>query len=232
MLIQTWHPVTSDFGLIESPLEAVVAALVDWHQSIGTTYHRTDVTDGLEKAFAALLPLSQAKQRRLFVATDSSWTACFQNGIQGSDPTPAMAVLARDKLGVLAMRVCSTPQSAKWPANIWEVYAPPSLGGDEPLGYRRSIGASNDGGRWVFDQYGAPFDFENLAAYNARRKRERFTREMLQEYLRHFEIRPFDDDFYIVDDERPAVLLQRTQPVFALPEYTLEEVVAGGPWQR
>ena len=232
MLIETWHPVTHDFGLIKAPLETVVQALLEWHSSIGTQYQRADITGSLQEAFAALLPLSHSKQRRLFFATGSDWTACFQNGIQGSDPTPAMAVLSRDKLAVLVMRVCSTPPKAMWPANMWEVYAPPSLGGSEPLGYRRCIAASNDGGRWVFDQSGEPYEFENLAAYKSKRKRERFTRELLLEYLRHFGIRPFDDDFYVVDAAHPAVLLQQTQPVFKLPEFTLEEVVAGVPWHK
>ena len=231
MIVESWHPVTHDFGLLRAPLEAVVSGLLNWHDSIGTHYQQTAITNGLESAFRALLPLSHAMPRRLFVRTKSDWTACFQNGIQGSDPFPAMSFLARE-LGVLGMRVCSTPEGALWPANIWEVYAPPPLGGVLPLGYRRSIAAANDGGRWVFDELGEPFDFEKLELYKAKKKRDRFTRAVLEECLGHFGIQPFNDSFFVVDEAHSAILLNRTLPAVTQPEYTLEQVLAGMPWQH
>jgi hypothetical protein len=210
MLLEQWHPVTHDFGLIRAPVETAVQALLDWHGGIGLRYRRTEITDGLEAALTALLPLSIDKQKKLFVSTASEWTAYYQNGTQGSDPFPAMSFLSQE-LGVLAMRVCSTPPEAIWPATIWEVYAPPSLGGAPPLGYRRSIAAANDGGRWVFEEAGAPFEFERLDAYTAPRKRDRFTPELLKEYLGHFGIQPFEDDFLVIDATHPAVLLAQVQ---------------------
>ena len=230
-LIETWHPVTSDMGLIDAFPTDVVSELLEWHNSIDIHYERSSIDTSLSEAFQALLPLSHSQQRRLFVSTKSDWTACFQNGTQGSDPFPAMSTLAV-KMGVLSMRVCSTPPKAVWPATMWEVYAPESLGGKPPLCYRRSIAAANDGGRWVFEEGGEPFDFERPEFYQRRLKRERFPRELLAEYLEHFELQPFDDEFYRVGTASPAILLQQTKPVFKLPEYTLEQVVAGDPWKR
>ena len=60
----------------------------------------------------------------------------------------------------------------------------------------RSICAMNDGGRWFFDTYGEPYCFENTEAYGARRKRDRFTHEMLDSYLRHLGIGAYDEAFY------------------------------------
>jgi hypothetical protein len=134
-------------------------------------------------------------------------------------------------MGVLGMRVCATPPAA-WPANLWEVYAPPVLGGDPVLGFRRTVCAANEAGRWVFEESGTPFEFEEVERYQAKRKRDRFPRALLENYVRHFGIRPFDDDFFVVDAAHPAVLLERTQPLWKQPEYTLEQVVAGVPWQR
>ena len=65
-------------------------------------------------------------------------------------------------MNVLSMRVCATPLAATWPAIIWEVYAPEFLGGKPPLNYRRSIAASNDGGRWVFKESGLAYDSKRL----------------------------------------------------------------------
>jgi hypothetical protein len=93
------------------------------------------------------------------------------------------------RLGVLAMRICSTPASEMYPATIWEVYAPPHLGGGA-LGYRRTVCAMNDGGRWVFEESGEPYPFEDLDKYELPRKRDRFTREMLIHYLERTRIGP------------------------------------------
>jgi hypothetical protein len=118
-----------------------------------------------------------------------------------------------------------------YPATIWEVYAPPLLGGGA-LGHRRCVSAMNDGGRWIFEASGEPYPFEDLAKYELRRKQDRFTREMLIRYLEHFSLRPFEDDFYAVDVERPAVLLQRSPWHSEPSEFSLEQVKAGAPWKR
>src|SRR5262245_43875865 len=209
MMIEYWHPVTSDKGMINAPVDELACELVAWHESINHLYLRQTIVSSLEAAFEALPPLSAEKRRRLFVATLSGWTACFQSGIQGSDPFPTMSVLA-ERLAVLAMRICSTAAEAVWPATIWEVYAPVNLGGEPPLQCRRSICAANDGGRWVFEQSGQPFSFEKLESYERPRKRDRFTPDLLQKYLAEFGLTPFSDDFYDVSPDKPAILLECT----------------------
>ena len=230
-LLEKWHPVTHDFGLIQTPMPLLLSEFENWQRSFGVKYLRTEVSSSLADAFESLLPLSHSKMRRLFVATPSDWVACFQNGIQGSDPFPAMSYLA-GHMGVLAMRVCCTPDDAKYPAVIWEVYAPEVRGGCPPLGYRRFIGASDDGGQWVFEESGERFPFEAVERYTSRRKRDRFTREMLGDYLHHFGIELFTDAFFCVDATTPAVRLQQVTKIHSLPEFTLEQVAAGLPWQR
>lgn len=233
MEIERWHPVTSDLGLIQAPLARVVSELVAWHQELGIRYRRQEITSSLADSLSKLEPLSAEKRRRLFVTTRAGWTACFQSGIAGSDPFPAMSFLA-GRMGVMAMRVCCAPTDAKWPAVIWEVYAPPELGGSSPLNVRRSIGASNDGGRWVFEESGTQFPFENTDSYQLPRKRDRFTRTLLEAYLDQFGLVPLSDDFYQVGSDAPAIMLERSDSRWAQspPEYTLEQVLAGVPWQR
>lgn len=230
-LLETWAPVADDFGFIRAPLARVVSELKAWHGSLGIGYSTSEITTSLGDAFASLPPLTNDKTRRLFVATRSDWVACFQNGIQGSDPFPAMSHLAC-RMGVLAMRVCATNDAALYPGVAWEVYAPESLGGKPPLGYRRSLAAINDGGRWTFEQSGEPFPFEQIAQYTQKRKRDRFTREMLGDYLREFGITAFADDFFRIDPTSPAVRLELLGRGSRTPEFTLEQVVAGVPWQR
>ena len=230
-LLTKWNPVAYDFGLIRAPLDRVLVELQNWHTSIGIEYSHMEISSSLDAAFESLVPLAHSKMRRLFVATRSDWVACFQNGIQGSDPTPAMSFLAR-KMETMAMRVCCTAGTAKYPAVIWELFASESFGGKSPLGCRRSIAAANDGGHWKFEESGERFPFEQVERYAESRKRDRFTREMLCEYLREFGVELFADEFFCVNSASPAVRLQRITKLWSTPEFTLEEVVAGLPWQK
>jgi hypothetical protein len=131
------------------------------------------------------------------------------------------------------MTVCSTPPGAKWPANMWGVYGSAALGGDPLWGCRRSITCANDGGRWTFEQFGEPYPFERVENYQLPRKRDRFTRELLVEYLTTFNLFPFADSFYAVSHASPAVILEQISRWDRKPvEFTLAEVAAGIPWIR
>ena len=230
MLVDEWSPVTSDFGLIEASVETTSAAYVEWRTAIGER-PSTRTCASLRETLEELPPLSIEMRRSAIAPTESGWSAFFQSGILGSDPFPVMSELAR-RLGVRAMRICSAPATARWPATIWEVYAPPSLGGREPLGYLRSICAANDGGRWIFEESGTPFSFERPEVYAAPRKRDRFTRDLLIDYLSHLGLRPFDDAFYSVTSLTPAVIVEKHHRWPDPPrEFTLEEVRRGFPWE-
>lgn len=89
----------------------------------------------------------------------------FASGIQGSDPFPVVSQLARP---------------SRYAPSIWERYAPDELGGAPPRGYRRSIASANDGGRWIFDQSGEPYPFEEIGAYSSLSKREHRCRSSLK----------------------------------------------------
>lgn len=55
---------------------------------------------------------------------------------------------------------------------------------------------------------------------------------MLRDYARHLGVELFADEFLRVDAAAPAILLQQATNVHSTPEFTLEQVVAGVPWQR
>src|SRR6185503_4911179 len=100
-----------------------------------------------------------------------------------------------------------------------EVFSPHQTG---PR-YLRALGASNDGGRWVFDASGEPFPFEKLEQYQARRVRDRFTFDMLKEYLHHLGLSPFEEGFYLPEGS-PAWLVEKTGPVVPThEEFTLAQ---------
>ncbi|MCB0008567.1 MAG: hypothetical protein KDE04_19005, partial [Anaerolineales bacterium] len=70
----------------------------------------------------------------------------------------------------------------------------------------RSITAANDGGKWVFDTYGLPLPFENAGQYLLKRVRDKFTFEMLEEYLAAMSLFPFDESFYLPPGNERAIL--------------------------
>jgi hypothetical protein len=49
--------------------------------------------------------------------------------------------------------------------------------------YVRSISATATDGRWRWYESGLPFEFEQIARYAASRKRDRFDRDLLMDYL-------------------------------------------------
>jgi hypothetical protein len=107
---------------------------------------------------------------------------------------------------------------------ILEVYDTADAGGDA-YGYRRSIAAVNDGGRWVFHQSGTPYAFEDISRYDERRKRDRFTSDMIAAYLRNLGIPELQDETLQPNGRCRGFLLAR--PTHAhLPSYSLAEAKA------
>jgi hypothetical protein len=101
---------------------------------------------------------------------------------------PSLAARQLDTRSVRA--VCVEDDEPGYPARILEVFAPD---GEPPLLSRRTIAAANDGGEWVFETTGEPYPFEHVAAYQNRRKGDRFTCAMLHDYLRELGV-PTDDE--------------------------------------
>ncbi|MCY1081980.1 hypothetical protein [Archangium lansingense] len=232
LLDDRWAPVTSEMGFLEADAEHTAHAFAAWQGGLfvsrGISVEVRPVPGPLEQALSALLPLTDAERRRyLFMPTRSSWTAYVDNGWRGTDVFGPVSYMA-ETLGCRGLRVVAVPNTiqkdkGRFGAVMLEMYGPRRTAW---LNYVRALGVSNDGGRWVFDQSGEPFPFEKLEHYQARRVRDRFTFDMLKEYLHHLGLSPFEEDFYLPDGA-PAWMVERKGPV--LPnhkEYTLAEARA------
>ncbi len=221
--LDRWWPVTYDFGLIRSDIDSVAATRSKMFIEAGIEV-ATHWSDGpLEDCFSVLEPLTPAPNKELLVATTFGWTAFFSNGCRGSDPFLPMIQLSK-ALGVSALRVCQSPSSARYQSVILEVYDTPQSGANE-RGYRRSIAAVNDGGRWVFEQSGSPFAFEDLSKYKARLKRDRFTPKMLSFCLENLGVPALTDDTLQPNGAARSIVFARKAHEH-LPSYSLEEAKA------
>ena len=118
------------------------------------------------------------------------WSLILTDGPLGTDvgvlPIHVAKVFSRRAIRAF----CVDDDGPGYPGRILVVHGPD---GEPPLNVERSIVAANDGGRWVFETSGTPYDFEDLAAYGHRLKKRRFTSEMLYDYLRHLGV-PVDTE--------------------------------------
>lgn len=230
-----WHPVTSDYGLLKCSFDKLCHEFEKWSREIHLRRKKKFLTTSLEDSFQSLEKLTPLYSKTLFVQTQSEWIAVFQNGIRGSDPVSIIGALSRS-LNTTGMRVCATPDEQMFPATIWEVYDTEANGGALPLGYRRTLYVSNDGGRWVFGQSGDPFDFEDISRYSEKMKKKRFDRNLLEEYLSNFGISPFEDEFFKVSKEFPSALYEKFSYLGKILDfrrsYTLQQVKDGLPWKK
>jgi hypothetical protein len=229
LLDDRWAPVTSEMGFLETDAEHAARAYAAWQAGLlapdGVAVEVRPVTGSLEQALSTLLPLTDSEtQRHLFIPTRSPWTAYVENGWRGTDAAGPMRYMART-LGCRCLRVVAVPNTIRNDKGRYGAVALAMYGPHQTawLNCIRAVSALNDGGRWAFDQFGEPFSFEKLEQYQARRVRDRFTFDMLQEYLRHLGLSPFEESFYLPEGA-PSWLVEKTGPlVRARKECTLTE---------
>lgn len=150
-----------------------------------------------------LLPFEAPWTRELVICC-GRWTAYLNNGVNGGDATAIGGALMK-RLGVRLVVADNSPKygPGHQATQLW-VLGPD---GEPPLMYRRAIAAHATDGRWTWDEWGVPFDFEHTERYGARRIGERFDRGLLVEYLEQLGIDADDDSFY-----GDGILIQQRVP--------------------
>lgn len=234
LLEDRWAPVTSEMGFLELGAEQAAQAFATWQRGLvtsqGNTIEVLPISGTLEQVLSSLLPLDGGEtQRDLFIATRSAWTAYVSSQWTGTDAASPISYMAR-RLSTRGLRVVAVPHTlrkdggGRYGGVMLDVFGPEQPG--KIHNYVRAIEVANDGGHWVFEQEGEPFAFEQVERYQARRVRDRFTFEMLKDYLRHLGLSPFEEDFYMPPGSR-AWLIQKTGPATTVGrQYTLEEARA------
>jgi len=230
LLEDRWAPVTSELGFLEVRAEYAARAYAAWQAGLmaprGISVEVRPVSGTLDQVLSALLPMTRPEALRdLFIPTRGSWTAYVENGWGGTDAASTMAYMSRT-LGCRGLRVVAVPNTyrqgkGRYGAVMLEVYGPNRTAWINTV---RALSASNDGGRWSFEQFGEPFAFEKVEQYQARRVRDRFTFDMLKQYLQHLGLAPFEEDFYLPEGAS-AWLVERVGPVLLTQkEFTLAQV--------
>lgn len=188
----TANPLGSVAQFIRAPASTVAEVLVP-------RFDASPTNAGLLGALNLLLPF-ESPWSRVLLAPCGDWTALVNNGLYGGDSTAPGPAIGR-VLNVGCVVASAVPRYGPGHEQTQlEVFGPE---GEPPLMNIRSLSATATDGRWQWFESGRPFEFEDSERYAARRKRDRFDRELLLDYLEHLDIPARHDAAY-----GPAILLQ------------------------
>lgn len=208
LLEERFAPVTSSVGFLEVPFSEAVDGLAEWRRSLYPTVTSRPVVGGFPEVLRNLEPLTSGARPRELLVDHGSWTAYFDNSLQGTDAVSAIGVLSR-RLKCRGLAVEAVPHTIGLPgvkkgragAVQFTLFGPIKTGF---LNYVRTVSVLFDGSRWVFNANGTEQAFEQVESYAARRVRDRFTSEMLERYCQELGVNVFDAAGY----GRDAVLVE------------------------
>lgn len=210
--------VTSLFGEALSPLGHTVAFIEAPHALVlqhlfATRQREGDQTDVLTDlpmfpgCLTTLLPPHSPRTAELLVLHGITWTAYLSNDPDDQSVWSTCQRLATD-LGVAGVTASHVPggqdgtELTSLQITHWQ---------DERSSgpTQRTISTHCHRGRWSWDSSGEPLPFEDPEAYRTRKVRDRFTRELLLQYLAAVHIFVDDPSFYGVS----TLLRHATHPV-------------------
>jgi hypothetical protein len=194
-------PLTFSWGFLEAPVETINNVYVSWQRRILRSVKVSSINLPLVEALKRLEPLDIGSQRVLFLSTKSNWTACFDNGSKGGNPSTFVGELA-ERLkcrGVACGCIPNTlSRSDRGKLGTWGAVKFTLFGAEkrESLNIERSVSVINDVRGWKFNSAGVVQSFEQVDRYTTKKIAERFTAEMLEDYCRALGLELFDENFY------------------------------------
>lgn len=170
------------YGLIQLPLPGATTAVVqstpEWRRQVVAQ----DQPVAVARHF--LDTVTWPPTRYVLFALDATWTVVVNNQRGGSDVADLVRAIRRSE-PALAVRVVDHDAvdavqngfrvRTQYEARMVEIQSDGEV--------RRTITCADDGGRWSFETTGAPLPVEAQFDYEARRRRDRFTRQDLDALL-------------------------------------------------
>lgn len=194
-------PLTFSWGFLQSGIPQVRESLRSWLLGFSPHCDMTDLDGPLDEVLGQMQPLTIPPSKRLLVATQSDWIACFDNGANGADLLSFMTVLT-NRLNCCGLVVrCATDKRMYSPQEQqdhfthlgFEVFKPEA----EPLiGPTRLVSLSQYYGKWKFTQGGDPLPDEDVAQYKASPIQGRLTLESIAAFCQSLGLSPFTPAFY------------------------------------
>lgn len=194
----TVAPLLEKVAFIKADIEEIKTEYLKWRNEFNVSNLNFEVQEISENFFYAVNQLLPFRDhiKVLLMPTKSEWVGYTDNRL------PAAA----EKGGVIAKRlhrdvieVCAIINSFGKTVNGWGGGWMSVINKEGNLIRRVELTWQE---KWEFGQYGEPFDFENLDAYKNRFQRDRFTLATFNDYLQHFGIEFFNEDFYFPPDKK------------------------------
>jgi len=201
-LLPELAPLTFSWGFIRAGTVTVQEQLRSWLLGIGVPCIVREVDRPLNEALLTLSPLTLPPSKRLLLATQSEWTACFDNGVNGADLLSFMTVLT-DRLRCEGLvlrcvndrRMYSSRDREDHLTHLGLEFFRP---GPEPsVGPERAISLRQYYGKWKFSAGGPPLPAEDTSRYEKTPTQDRLTLDLIDSYCRSLGLAPFESEFYL-----------------------------------
>jgi hypothetical protein len=202
------YPIGRSFGLIRGAPD-VVCTLVykELQRSLGALGDEVAYVGSIQgpaQALASLDPVAfPVEDRYLILECPNNWSLYLDNSALFDASPPRLADIARVQ-GADTIHVCSTI---------------PGAGDENPLqqiaifraglGLVRSVSNSCYRGEWRVATEGAPYPFEDAAAYEAPATEASFTREHLRSFLAQLGVQVSWDDLLSLYEDAAGYILER-----------------------
>jgi hypothetical protein len=173
------HPqhYSTTVSFIASSVDKFCNELFQWGKEIGHFYQSYKIDGKQWNIF--LGDFSGEPTKAVVLPTKSHWCALILNdyGI----PTSTLSYIAKrlktQSVGITYDDMVMAKEQDRPFGLVFEYY-----NGEVSPAHKRIIYLSKDYGKWDFTQEGKPLPFENVESYSAKKKSERFTKEMIFSY--------------------------------------------------
>jgi len=227
LLDEAFAPTTSAIGFLEASLDDAADSMAAWLRGLhGGEVHAATHSAPLSHLLTLLYPITRRwRPRHLLAEGRAGWTAYFDCGLSGTDPTGTVGYLS-SLLECRGLSIVVAPHRPRPRGEAPERYGAVQFelvgpGGNGPLRVVRTIAVTATGrSTWDWTIDGGLQPYEETDQYRQRKVRDRFTSEMLERYCRALGIDPFAADWY----GPRGVLLTAPEPVAAEDEFSLAEV--------
>jgi hypothetical protein len=218
--VQRWWPLADSLDLVHSPTKFVASAVlteITRFVAGGQLSSAWVPFSSLDKLFGSVAVFTNVPTVFFVLPTRSDWTVLWNNSFlcDGYDSL-CWCLTTNHAFGTMHWR--SSDEDAVFQAGSSFTFRKKSEAGLS----ERSVYCGKNDARWEFHAVGEALPEEDVAAYSARRKRDRLNEQGMLKLLDRLGTRPWDDEFYRAGEafriERvayPATISQKRFAEFA-----------------
>lgn len=192
--VQRWWPLTDSLDLVRAPVNVVASAVLTEVTPFADGERLSSAWvpfSSLEQVFGSAAEFTNVPTLFFVLPTVSEWTVLWNNSYL-CDGYDSLCWCLTANHGLTTLHWRSSDEDAVSQAGSSFTFRNRSGSGLN----ERSVYCCKNDERWEFGAAGEPLPEEDLAAYSARRLRDRFNAKGMMRLLAKLGARPWDDEFY------------------------------------